>query len=55
MIKQIDERYFEEFDSTSGEEKRFAGNSLIIQYAHKIRELVDTVNSITNKLEVNRI
>jgi len=47
MIEQIDEKYFERFDSSENSESRiFAGHTLIIQYANKIRELVDAVNSI---------
>jgi len=51
MIEQIDEFFFNDFDKSEGEERVKEMDRLVIQYAHKIRELVNQVNVITEELE----
>ena len=51
MIEQIEENYFEEFDRAEGQDRIKVMDRLIIQYAHKIRELVNEVNTIGKYLE----
>lgn len=52
MIKQIDELFFNNFDNAEGEERIKKMDRLIIQYAHKIRELVKEVNTLSENLKV---
>lgn len=53
MIDQIKEDYFYKFDSANSEEdKLYSARTLIIQYAHKIRELVNEVNALKRKTEI---
>lgn len=58
MIDQIEESFFLNFDNSSGADRLVTIDRLTIQYAHKIRQLIDKVNELEeriNKLEVKRI
>jgi phosphoenolpyruvate carboxylase len=48
-IEQIKENFFEEFDNASGEERIKTMDRLMIQYAHKIREMITIVNELSEK------
>lgn len=53
MIEHIEEYYFQKFDTADSEEdKLYSARTLIIQYASKIRELVDEVNALKRKTEI---
>lgn len=49
MIEQIEEYYFETFDNSTGQDRIRQMDRLVIQYANKIRELVNAVNKLTKE------
>jgi len=49
MIEQIDKDYFERFDNSEGEDRIKEMDRLIIQYAHKFREIINQVNALTEE------
>ena len=52
MIEQIDEFFFNDFDNAEGENRIKEMDRLITQYAHKIREIIIAINTLSEKTEV---
>jgi len=53
MIEQIDDKYFLNFDGEGDEfvTHAYAIDSLIIQFSHKLREIINRVNEISADIE----
>jgi len=52
MIEHIEEYYFEKFDNSEGDDRIHTMDRLIVQYASKIREIINAVNMLSEKTGV---